>query len=101
MAKSPNSVSGAGPVKSTSNGQHTRGIHRKETREYSLASPAVTPSRFFVNSLGVLTVTGRLNCPLEGYRADPWKILVQNPIEKSGDHVGGYMISRFFYWILY
>ena len=63
MAKSRNSVSGPGPVKSTSNGQHTRGIHRKGTREYSLASQAVLSSRFSENSSGVLIVTGRFNWP--------------------------------------
>ena len=36
MAKSRNSVAGPEPVKSTSTGLHTRGIHRKKTREYSL-----------------------------------------------------------------
>ena len=63
MAKSRNSVSGPGPVKSTSYGQHTRGIHRKGTREYSLASQAVLSNGFSVNSSGVLTVTGRFNQP--------------------------------------
>ena len=63
MAKSRNSVSGPGPVKSTSYGQHTQEIHRKGTREYSLASQAVSPSRCSVNSSGVLTVTGRFNRP--------------------------------------
>ena len=63
MAKSRNSVLGPGPAKSTSYGQHTRGIHRKGTREYSLASQAVFSSGFSVNSSGVLTVTGRFNRP--------------------------------------
>ena len=63
MAKSPNSVSGAGPVKSTSTGQHTRGIRRKRTREYGLARQAVLSSEFSANSSGVLTGTGRFNRP--------------------------------------
>ena len=63
MAKSPNSVSGAGLLKSTGNGQHTRGIHRKGTREYGLASQAVLSNGFSVNSSGVLTVIGRFKQP--------------------------------------
>ena len=63
VAKSRNSVSGPGPVKSTSYGQHTRGIHRKGTREYSIASQAVLSSRLAANSSGVLTVTGTFNRP--------------------------------------
>ena len=63
VAKSQKSVSGPGLVKCTSTGQHTRGIHRKGTRKYSLASQAVLSSRFSVNSSGVLTGTGRFNRP--------------------------------------
>ena len=33
---------------------------------------------------------GNTVCPLEGYRADPEKILSQNPIEKSGYHAPPY-----------
>ena len=62
-AKSPNSVSGAGPLKSTRYGQYAREIHRKGTGEYGLASQAVLPSGFSVNSSGVLTVTGRFKRP--------------------------------------
>ena len=63
VAKSLNSVSGAGPVKSTSTGQHTRGIRRKRAREYGLASQAVSSNEFSANSSGVLTGTGRFNRP--------------------------------------
>ena len=72
MAKSRNSVSGPGPAKSTSNGQHTRGIHRKETREYSLACQAVLSSAFSVNSSGVLTITGRFNWPRSWHYLGIW-----------------------------
>ena len=34
MARSPNPVSGPGPVKSSSSSQHIRGIHRRGTMEY-------------------------------------------------------------------